>query len=357
MSSSRKRQDIKIKTEQEVDEILARLMPEEKKVKIEEDTPRLSKDSVSARLALINYAVHIIELDESIRNTTVSRHFMTNYYGGNTQSTFPDIARSRSDQHGLTDFMYVNLNLNPYAPKVPGDSGLWFNPGVAGDNIEWPGIWRVFVRLASSKWLYVGQYKMIPAPPLTIDEWKSQSEAMKRGWAEKLHHGDWARGIRAVIWLWQTRGRKPTEEETDDALASKDKYANVSEGDIRRAFDEGQIVFCVWCMKCISYAEDFQRYIAREYAHWVPPPPKAKKATKKKLSTSTSPKKSKAGQKRRREQSEDRSPSPFMSLPLESEEEEDMGEARHGRQYIPRGTRSRPDSMKSRVEESGSPIY
>ncbi|TFK53322.1 hypothetical protein OE88DRAFT_1240586 [Heliocybe sulcata] len=345
-------------------------MPDEKKIKIEEEVPRLSRDSISARLAVINYAVYVVELEESIKNATVSRQFMTSYYGGNTQSTFPSIAPSHLERHGLDDFMYVTLSWNPYAPKFAGDSGFWFNPGLPDDNQESEEIHRVFVRLAAKKWLYVGQYKLVPALPLTIEEWKSQGEVMKRTWAEKIHRGEWARDVRAIVWSWKTKGQKPTKAEMGEAIARKDKYSHISPDDIRYAFDEGRLVVLAWCMKCVSYAEDFQRYIAREFAHWVPPPPKSKKRSKKKLLTSTS-REPNTGQKRKRAHSEDRSLSPLTPAPLtpspESEgetESEDGSEGeeatdakRHIRQYVPRGTRSRPSSMKTKTEDSGSPAY
>ncbi|EPQ59832.1 hypothetical protein GLOTRDRAFT_29443, partial [Gloeophyllum trabeum ATCC 11539] len=67
-----------------------------------------------------------VSLDERIRNVPVSRAFMSEYYGGNTQDTCPKIKRSRVAIHGLKDFMYLNLELNPYAPKSPGDPGFFF---------------------------------------------------------------------------------------------------------------------------------------------------------------------------------------------------------------------------------------
>jgi hypothetical protein len=89
--------------------------------------------------------------------------------------TFPKIADERLAIHGLNDFMYPNLDMNPYAPEVPGARGLFFVPRPSDRPAEeWPEVQRVITRIASAKWQYVGQYRMRPAASLTKEEWASQ---------------------------------------------------------------------------------------------------------------------------------------------------------------------------------------
>lgn len=135
----------------------------------------MSNDVVNRRLAIIGHHMHDVQLEPNIRDVTTTRNFTSSRWGGNTQETFPSIRKALLDQHGLNDFMYLNLFFNPHAPQWPGAPGLFFGSSVSEEGpSDWPEIQRVLVRLDTSSWLYVGQYQMTPAPCLTPDEWISQ---------------------------------------------------------------------------------------------------------------------------------------------------------------------------------------
>lgn len=133
----------------------------------------LSEDVVNGRVAAV--PSYDVDLDPAVRDVTTTRLFTSKQWGGNTQSTFPNIRPEMLARHGLDDFMYLNLFLNPHAPQWPGAPGLFFTSSVNPTAHEWPKIERVLVRLKSNCWLYVGQYQCTPAPSLTTDEWKSQA--------------------------------------------------------------------------------------------------------------------------------------------------------------------------------------
>ncbi|KAF8553944.1 hypothetical protein OG21DRAFT_1164532 [Imleria badia] len=171
----------------------------------------LSENVVNCRIALI--APYNVCLDPGIRDVTTSRTFTSKQWGGNTQSTFPSIRPDLLARHGLNDFMYLNLFINPHAPQWPGAPGLWFSPGVNWEARERPGIWRVLVRLKSNCWLYVGQYQCTPALSLTIEEWKSQAPRVKQTWSNKVSTHEWAREMQTKIVLHKRLGRNPTAEE------------------------------------------------------------------------------------------------------------------------------------------------
>lgn len=80
---------------------------------------------------------------------------------------FPKIDGVKLAKHGFDDIGFLNLDYNPHAPQHPGAPGLFF-----AANPEWRGqmIKRVFVRMNTSKWLYVGRYKFIRSEPLTPKE-------------------------------------------------------------------------------------------------------------------------------------------------------------------------------------------
>ncbi|KAF9223430.1 hypothetical protein BS17DRAFT_705387, partial [Gyrodon lividus] len=205
-----------------------------------------------------------VELDPHIRDVTTTRNFTSSKWGGNTQSTFPRIGEDFLARHGLDDFMYLNLLFNPHAPRWQGAPGLFFCPSVsgeAGEADEWLQIQRVVIRLDTSTWLYVGQYRCIPAPSLTADEWRAQAPKVKQTWVNKVATHGWGEVIRAKIVLQKRLHRDPTMQELNNATTSGEKFV-VSTDAIYRAFNEGHAVLRAWCMKCVGYDDDFQREIA-----------------------------------------------------------------------------------------------
>jgi len=222
----------------------------------------LSDDVVHHRLALIGHETYDVGLDLHLRDVTTTRSFTSRKWGGNTQSTFPKIGEDFLAQHGLDDFMYLNLLFNPHAPRWPGAPGLFFASSAAGGEAgAWPTVQRVVVRLKTNTWLYVGQYRCTPAPSLTTDEWKSQALKVKQTWANKTATQGWGEDIRAQIVLKRRLHRNPTKQELTDAIASGEKFAASADA-THRAFDDGDAVLHSWCMKCVGYDEDFQREIA-----------------------------------------------------------------------------------------------
>lgn len=137
-----------------------------------------SLDTIRDRLLAIGLDLFPIPLDRSIQDVDVTRHFLSHEYGGNTQDTFPRIRKEKLQEHGLDDFMCLNLDLNPCAPATPGAPGLFFSLR-RGTAEPWPEIQRVICRLSSSKWLYQGQYKMTPCASLTKEEWAQESPKVR----------------------------------------------------------------------------------------------------------------------------------------------------------------------------------
>ena len=118
-----------------------------------------------------------VDVPDDIKLTVVPRRFLSDTWGGNTQSTFPKIRREMLLKHGLDDWQYPNSLYNPHCPQNPGCAGLMFSPdGLNGprddDSLE---IMRTIVRLKTeAKWQYVGQYIDVSAPSLTREEWLVQ---------------------------------------------------------------------------------------------------------------------------------------------------------------------------------------
>jgi uncharacterized protein DUF6697 len=103
----------------------------------------------------------------------ISRDFMVSKYGGSMQATIPDISKRLKDMHGLDDFMYLHPGYQPVAPQVPGACGLFLlTHSSIGE--EWTTIQRVFTRIDSNVWQYMGMYQLTSSPSLTRREWLDQ---------------------------------------------------------------------------------------------------------------------------------------------------------------------------------------
>ena len=109
----------------------------------------------------------------------ISRDFMSSYYGGSMQATFPPIGRQHKAKHGHDDFMYLHPDYQPVAPQVPGACGLFFLTHTSIE-IEWPKLQRVFTRIESNVWQYMGMYRLTSSPSLTTREWADQEPKVIR---------------------------------------------------------------------------------------------------------------------------------------------------------------------------------
>jgi len=145
-----------------------------------------SLDTIRERMARIGFEPFPVPLDASTVNFHVSRWYLCDVYGGSPVDTFPSIIKERLDKHGLNDFMYPNLDMNPFGPQMPGSPGLFFGIATPGNTIEdsedvdHAQIYRVISRLQSGIWQYQGQYKMALVPSLTPQEWSSQDWKVSR---------------------------------------------------------------------------------------------------------------------------------------------------------------------------------
>ncbi|KAK0448108.1 hypothetical protein EV421DRAFT_1706184 [Armillaria borealis] len=265
--------------------------------------------------------VYPVNLDPEIRDFAVDRRFMSQFWGGNTQETFPNIAQKFLDVHHTNDFMYLNLNMNPHAPQMPGAPGLFFSSRSNVGSAEWyrSGTQRVFSRIDSKKWQYMGQYEMERAAPLTVEEWGRQHHAVVSTWAHKVSQSGYGTRYRAIVHLRYQLGRKPTKAEIDQALQRGNQFKNVTKEQITRALRQGWLILSVWKMKCVGYDVGFQHDLVERSAGWVPPPPKPHK-------NQGTPR---TGLKRKRQE-----PLDAVDSDDESADEELV--------YIPKGTKTRP---------------
>ena len=136
----------------------------------------LHRDTLRARFQALGPSgldLYPITLDKGSQDLMVSRDFMASKYGGSMQATFPTIGKKLKEKHGMDDFMYLHPTYQPVAPQVPGACGLFFMP-LTSMGSEWPELQRVFTRIDSNVWQYMGMYRLISSPSLTTREWADQ---------------------------------------------------------------------------------------------------------------------------------------------------------------------------------------
>ena len=136
----------------------------------------LNPDTLRARFQALGPSaldLYPITLDKSSQDVMVSRNFMASKYGGSMQATLPEISKNHKEKHGMEDFMYLHPGYQPVAPQVPGACGLFFTTGTS-IGYEWPTLQRVFTRIDSNIWQYMGMYRLTSSPSLTRQEWLDQ---------------------------------------------------------------------------------------------------------------------------------------------------------------------------------------
>lgn len=148
-----------------------------------------SLDTVRERMQRIGIEPFPIppDIDAAMVDAYFSRWYLCNVYGGSPVDTFPTIRKELLDKHGLDDFMYPNLDMNPFGPQIPGSPGLFFGIATPGEiedseDIDDSRAYRVISRLEAGKWQYQGQYRMAFALPLSPQEWSVQD------WKVGLYH-------------------------------------------------------------------------------------------------------------------------------------------------------------------------
>ncbi|KAH6884365.1 hypothetical protein BKA70DRAFT_140289 [Coprinopsis sp. MPI-PUGE-AT-0042] len=206
---------------------------------------------------------------EAVHGVKVPRAFTSKTYGGAIQRTCPKIKAEKLALHGFDNFMFLNDDLHPLAPQVPGAPGIFIN--IAGGRRD--KLMRVFVRMKGAVsppiWWYMGQYELRNSQALTKEEWGMQTEQVKRAWAEGIVRYGWGNGKQAGIHGRKVLGRTPTSEEIKGYLKSKAFEKTVTATDVLRALRRGDERLNIFTMKCVAYDVAFQRDVAQKYPEWL----------------------------------------------------------------------------------------
>ncbi|KZT10770.1 uncharacterized protein LAESUDRAFT_755443 [Laetiporus sulphureus 93-53] len=244
---------------QEID-VVIKLEPQWIPVKVKRGHHMLNARNVQGRLQAIHLTVYPVTLDPFIRNKVARRGFFDKHFGGDQHRfcTSPDQAKFN---HGYRNFMFPDLLMNPHIPQRPGEPGLLCR---ATTEKEWlPGDVKVIIGLGDAKYLYVGEYVLSPAAPLSKQEFRDMPIRMKWLWAEYVFT---SKNVRVrVILRRQNDHREPPPAEVERAVKDKENdYTDVTHDEIIQAFERGDETIHIWGLKCVGYDERFQREIARK---------------------------------------------------------------------------------------------
>ncbi|KAJ3726944.1 hypothetical protein C8R42DRAFT_658158 [Lentinula raphanica] len=272
------------------------------------------------------------------RSVTVSREFMNWKFGGGTQRSLATIREERVKEHGYNDFLYLTKEVEPLAPSIPGQPGLFFSTSKDYTPcwMEEPFVFRVFIRLTTGCWLYQGQYKFAHCKTLTATEWSEQGEKVKNTWAYKLARHQWGLDVRGRISFREQFGRDPSGTELRGLVAeetmmtkTKEAFPNITKEKILSEFDAGNERMVIWKMECVQYDEEFQRRIAAEYKEWEVNHRSSGSNGKKRKPSPAAPSSRKSNVRQR-----------YGSDLSEQNRRETRSEVEV--RYVPRGTKSRP---------------
>lgn len=139
---------------------------------------RIDADTIYARIKPIGVVPYEPQppLNQDQQDAMFSRRFISQTYGGGEQGVITPIRKEKLLEHGLNDWKYLSLEMNPYAPQRIGAPGLSFHVGIDGmggftDDDSEP-LDRLFCRIGANEWQYMGQYKSGTAQPLSLEEWR-----------------------------------------------------------------------------------------------------------------------------------------------------------------------------------------
>ncbi|KAL5527229.1 hypothetical protein ACEPAG_6020 [Sanghuangporus baumii] len=353
-----------------------------KKVKKKDELFALPADTVYNIITQTGLKdVALPEIDLRIRDTFVSRYLISDMLGGSPQDTFPTPRPEKISEHGIKSYLCLVYSFNPFAPQLPGKSGLFFGltrRGLsAAERAKHSMVYPYFIRVDANKWHYLGHYEFKGGRPLTVEEWRQQSSLCKRTWIRDVAICKGFTKYRAYIRL--RRGLEEDDEVKPEAVKEMEINMSANKGlddisldEIETAFDRGHILIDAQGMQCTRYDVTFQQNLYEHSLNWsasskkqATTPGRRKRNSKAKAESSSdsdsdlqiisvSVRKSKSASlskkritRRQRRRSDDTSSSSSSSSDdNDSDDAIDIDNLENIRErnssYVPRGTRSRP---------------
>ncbi|KAL5508411.1 hypothetical protein ACEPAH_6030 [Sanghuangporus vaninii] len=269
-----------VRKEEPEDDIAAFMAEREnpifKKIKKKDEHFALPADTVYSIITQTGLTdITLPEIDLQVRDTFVSRYLISDMLGGSPQDTFPIPRPEKIAEHGIKSYLCLVYSFNPFAPQLPGKSGLFFGltrRGLsAAERKELPMAYPYFIRVDANKWHYLGHYEFKGGRPLSVEEWRQQSPLCKRTWIRDVATCKGFMKYRAYIRL--RRGLEENEEVKPEAvkemeidMAANKRLDDISLDEIETAFDRGHLLIDARGMQCVRYDATFQQNLYYEHS-------------------------------------------------------------------------------------------
>ncbi|OCB84513.1 hypothetical protein A7U60_g8499 [Sanghuangporus baumii] len=361
------------------EETIYGVQPIFKKIKKKDELFALPADTVYNIITQIRLKdVTLPEIDLRVRDTFVSRYLISDMLGGSPQDTFPTPRPEKITEHGIKSYLCLVYSFNPFAPQLPGKSGLFFGltrRGLsAAEREKHSMVYPYFIRIDANKWHYLGHYEFKGGRPLSVEEWRQQSPLCKRTWIRDVATCKGFTKYRAYIRL--RRGLEEDEEVKSEAvkkmeinMSVKKRLDDISLDEIETAFDRGHLLIDAQGMQCVRYDAAFQQSLYAHSLNWsasskkqATTPRRRKRNSKAKVesssdsdsdvqivsvsarkSKSASPSKKRTSRHRRRRSVDTSSSLSDDGDSVDAMDIDNLEDIRErSSSYVPRGTRSRP---------------
>ncbi|KAI0311877.1 hypothetical protein OF83DRAFT_710652 [Amylostereum chailletii] len=182
-------------------------------------------------------------------------------FGGNWRLPRVHVPARRAAETGHDSFLLLRHAHQPYAPTDIGGKGVYLSP--CDREEDWPKVERVFasesVETFASDWLYLGDYELVRAQPLSVGEIRSLPKDTLEHWVrhlkDKKTQDSWIRELHARVALRAQAGghRTPSAAEVQEFLRMAPDLPALQMSEYRRALLNGDEKLYTFAMRCVRY--------------------------------------------------------------------------------------------------------
>ncbi|KAI0321201.1 hypothetical protein OF83DRAFT_1168634 [Amylostereum chailletii] len=210
--------------------------------------------SPASRNALTQIPVGVALSEHRWTSAVVRRTF-----GGNWRLLHAYIPPARVAETGYDDFLPLRRVHQPYAPTHVGGAGVWLSPCERAE--DWPRVERAFVsgsmETMVDDWLYLGNYELVPAEPLSAAEVRMLPKQTFEHWIrhlrDKSSNEAWIYKLRARLHLRKEGHNNPSPVLVEELLKMASDLSALHLGDYRAALLNGEEKLYTFAMRCMCY--------------------------------------------------------------------------------------------------------
>ncbi|KAF9646086.1 hypothetical protein BDM02DRAFT_3189147 [Thelephora ganbajun] len=174
----------------------------------------------------------------------------------------------------VMDNALLNRRLSKLGPNFQVDNNRTTHPRIGSNSRanmkleEWvddrgdKGPYHLFLHRSSEDYRYFGLYDRVWIERVSRDEWLSQSDKVRKSWAERVRSTTNGKSTRARVFLRRRFGREPTLAEVVKHEEDENLKRLVNESQIMEDFNSGIENLTIWGLKCVGYNYDLEQHLA-----------------------------------------------------------------------------------------------